>query len=101
MMAAIERPRAPGLGGWPDCWLRLPLPRARKRVPAPAPSPAGAGEGWGEGPQKNLWWRDLRASIPIVHNGFIPSINNSVAIGFCFTFRVGWPYASIGASFFL
>ena len=48
-------------------------------------------------PHANLWWRDhgrdywdngtglglgLRASVPLVHNGFIPSINNSVAIGF-------------------
>lgn len=31
------------------------------------------GSGWGLG---------LRASIPIVDNGFVPSINNSVAIGF-------------------
>lgn len=48
-------------------------------------------------PHAALWWRDhsraywdngsglglgLRASIPIVDNGFVSSINNSVAIGF-------------------
>ena len=50
-------------------------------------------------PHASLWWRDhshaywdngqgwglgLRASIPIVDNGFVSSINNNVAIGFGF-----------------